>query len=116
MRTTPEALWASPEASRDAAWAAAGLPLTREAFGFRADNQLAQLAAVRAGIGIGACQYGVARRDPDLVPVLTEAFRFDLEIWVAMHEDLKSSLRMRLLFDALAAGLAAYVASSAVQP
>jgi len=94
--------------------AAAGLPLTREAFGFRADNQLAQLAAVRAGVGIGACQYGVARRDPDLVPVLTEAVRFDLEIWVAMHEDLKSSLRMRLMFDHLAAGLTAYVSSAAV--
>ena len=95
------------------ALAATGLPLTRESFSFRADNQLAQLAAVRAGIGVGACQVGVARRDPDLVPVLADAFSFDLEVWVAMHEDLKSSRRMRLMFDALAAGLEAYVASSA---
>ena len=93
--------------------AATGLPLTRESFGFRTDNQLAQLAAVRAGIGVGACQVGVARRDPDLIPVLVDAFRFDLEVWVAMHEDLKSSLRMRLMFDALAAGLEAYVAGAA---
>ena len=88
------------------------LPLTREHFAFRSDNDLAQLAALRAGFGIGGCQYGIARRDPDLIPVLTEAFRFDLEVWVAMHEDLKSSLRMRLMFDALVDGMAEYVAES----
>jgi DNA-binding transcriptional LysR family regulator len=86
--------------------------ITREAFDVRADNQLAQLAAVRAGLGIGGCQLGLARRDPDLVPVLPEAFGFDLEVWVAMHEDLKASLRMRLMFDHLAAGLAVYVRGS----
>ena len=91
---------------------ASGLPLTREDFTFRADNQIAQIAALRAGVGIGACQVGIARRDPDLVPVLEGAFRFDLDIWVAMHEDLKASRRMRLMFDHLADGLAAYVASS----
>ena len=86
-----------------------GLGLTRESFRFRADNQLAQLAAVRAGLGLGACQLAIARRDPDLVQVLPEAFAFDLEVWVAMHEDLRSSLRMRLAFDGLAEGLKAYV-------
>jgi DNA-binding transcriptional LysR family regulator len=88
------------------------LPLTREHFAFRSDNDLAQLAALRAGFGIGGCQYGIARRDPDLIPVLTDAFRFDMEVWVAMHEDLKSSLRMRLMFDALVDGMADYVAES----
>lgn len=67
---------------------------------------------MRAGLGIGGCQVGIARRDPDLVPVLPEAFSFDLEVWVAMHEDLKASLRMRLMFDHLATGLALYVRSS----
>ncbi|HEY3889131.1 MAG TPA: LysR family transcriptional regulator [Caulobacteraceae bacterium] len=88
------------------------LPLTREHFAFRSDNDLAQLAALRAGFGIGGCQYGIARRDPDLIPVLTDAFRFDMEVWVAMHEDLKSSLRMRLMFDALVEGMQDYVAES----
>jgi DNA-binding transcriptional LysR family regulator len=88
------------------------LPLTREHFAFRSDNDLAQLAALRAGFGIGGCQYGIARRDPDLIPVLNDAFRFDMEVWVAMHEDLKSSRRMRLMFDALVEGMADYVAES----
>jgi DNA-binding transcriptional LysR family regulator len=83
--------------------------LSRERFSFRSDNDLAQLAAVRAGFGIGACQAPIARRDPDLLPVLEGAFDHRLEIWVAMHEDLKASRRMRLIFDALVEGLAKYL-------
>ena len=88
------------------------LPLSRELFAFRSDGDLAQLAALRAGFGVGACQTGIARRDPDLVPVLQDAFRYDMEVWVAMHEDLKASRRMRLMFDWLADGLAEYVRES----
>jgi DNA-binding transcriptional LysR family regulator len=85
--------------------------LEPEMFAFRSDNDLAQLAALRAGFGIGACHVPLAHRDPDLVPVLQEAFRFEMEMWVAMHEDLKNSRRMRLLFDWLVEGLGDYVRS-----
>jgi len=85
--------------------------LTRDRFAFRADNNLAQLAALRAGFGIGACQAPLAARDPDLAPVLDNVFRYELEMWVAMHEDLKSSRRMRAMFDWLVEGLTAYVRS-----
>src|SRR5579863_1092620 len=51
------------------------IPLSREIFAFRSDNDLAQLAAVRAGFGIGACQATTAARDPNLVPVLEDVFR-----------------------------------------
>jgi DNA-binding transcriptional LysR family regulator len=84
-------------------------PFTREAFHFRCDDELAQIAALRAGVGIGGCQEGVARRTPELVPVLPGAARFGLEVWLVMHEDLKATPRVRLLFDALAAGLADYL-------
>ncbi|MGO8920512.1 MAG: LysR family transcriptional regulator [Stellaceae bacterium] len=85
-----------------------GLPVTRELFAFRADSDLAQLAALRAGLGIGGCQHGIARRERDLVPVLPQALSFSLEMWLAMHEDLRASRRVRLLFDHLAAALADY--------
>jgi DNA-binding transcriptional LysR family regulator len=75
---------------------------------FRADSNLAQLAAIRAGAGIGICQVGLAARDADLRRLLPELFEFPLETWVAMHEDLKSSPRWRVTFDALVAGLLAY--------
>jgi DNA-binding transcriptional LysR family regulator len=85
------------------------LPLTRESFALRTDNDLAQLAALRAGFGVGAAQIQIAARDPDLIPVLQDVFRYDMEVWVAMHEDLKTSRRMRLMFDWLVEGLTAYV-------
>jgi len=86
--------------------------LTRELFSFRSDSDLAQLAAVRAGFGVGGIQHGIARRDPNLVHVLDDVFNFELEVWVVMHEDLKASRRMRLMFDHLVAELADYVKTS----
>jgi len=81
----------------------------REDFGFRCDNDLAQLAALRAGIGIGGCQENIARRTPELVCVLPNAIDYTLEIWLVMHEDLKTTRRVRLLFDRLASGLTDFV-------
>ena len=63
------------------------------------DNDLAQLAAIRAGLGIGICQAQLARRS-DLVRVLPD-LTFYLECWVVMHEDLKTLQRLRLVFDHL---------------
>ena len=83
--------------------------LTREDFGFRCDSDLAQLAALRAGVGVGGCQDMIARRTPELVPVLPNAFQMTLEVWLVMHRDLKTAPRVRLMFDWLAAGLTDYV-------
>jgi len=41
--------------------------------------------------------------------VLEGQFRYEMEMWVAMHEDLKSSRRMRAMFDCLVEGLTEYV-------
>lgn len=90
----------------------AGVGLHRGMFALRTDSDLAQLAAIRAGCGIGVCQVGLARRDPDLVRVLPGAFSIELETWLAMHEDLRASRRCRAAFEALAAGLAEYIASA----
>lgn len=79
------------------------------AFALRTDNQLAQIAAVRAGFGIGVLQDPIAGRDPDLVPVLRAAFTAHLPVWIAMHEDLRSTHRMRIVFDALVEGMTAHV-------
>ena len=83
--------------------------LRREAFALRTDSDLAQLAAIRAGYGIGACQVGLAKRDAGLVRVLPKLFKLELDTWLTMHEDLRESARCRVSFAALAAGLARYV-------
>ena len=91
---------------------ASGIRLSRDLFAFRTDSDLAALAMLRAGIGIGACQVGIARRDPDLVRVVPDGLALDLDIWIVMHEDLRALRRMRLMFDHLAEHLAAYAATS----
>lgn len=83
--------------------------VTRDSFSFRCDSDLAQFAALKAGTGIGGCQQNIARRFKELVPVLADAIRFELEVWIAMHEDMKSTGRVRLLFDHLATGLSGFV-------
>jgi len=89
------------------------LPFGREDFSLRTDSDLAHLAAIRAGFGIGVCQCAIARRDRNLVHVLPQAFVFDLDTWLVMHEDLKASRRTRLLFDHLAQALLAYIGAVA---
>ncbi len=83
---------------------------------FRCDSHTVQLAAIRAGIGIGGCQIGIAERDENLVRVLPDEFVFDLHMWVAMHEKLKSVRRVRLVFDALCGGLSKYLESTRPKP
>lgn len=93
---------------------AKSLAVTRDLFAFRTDNDLVQFAALRAGVGIGGCQVGVARRNSDLVPVLHDTIKFTLDMWLVTHEDLRQDRRVRLLFDFLAERLGEYVKESGV--
>jgi DNA-binding transcriptional LysR family regulator len=85
-----------------------GLDLSRDAFVVRSDSEHAQFAALRAGIGIGACQRGIARREPDLLPVLPDRIGFTLDMWLVTHEDLRANRRVRQVYDVLYRRLAQY--------
>lgn len=76
---------------------------------FRADSNVAQIAAIRAGFGIGACQVNLAKRDPDLVRLFEAEFELPLETFVVMHENLRTTPRCRVTFDTLVEGLLAYI-------
>ena len=81
----------------------------RGTFALSSDSDLAQLALIRAGAGIGGCQVKLAQQDTRLRRVLPEAFALKLDTWVTMHEDLRNSPRCRATFDALVAGLQRYI-------
>lgn len=89
------------------AFAARGLAVAPAMFAFRSDSDPAQLAAIRAGIGVGICQAGIAARDPALVHVLPD-LALSLDIWIAMLPAARTLARIRTVADALAEGLAAY--------
>ncbi|MBC9966232.1 DNA-binding transcriptional LysR family regulator [Ralstonia sp. 151470066-2] len=83
--------------------------IQRHRFALRTDSDLAAIAALRAGFGIGFCQVGLAQRNPDLVRLFVDEVSITLDTWLAMHEDLRDSPRCRAVFDALAEGLRRYI-------
>jgi DNA-binding transcriptional LysR family regulator len=85
--------------------------LAELAFAFRADSNLAQLSAIRAGVGLGLCQTGLAEAPVKLTRVLPEAVEARLPCYVAMHENLRTTPVYRAAFQALAAGLRRYAAA-----
>jgi len=95
-------------ASKAASW------FKRELFSLRADSDLAQLALIRSGAGIGICQVPLAQREPVLLRILPDQFSMQLDTWITMHEDLRNSPRCRITFDALVAGMLQHASGGAV--
>lgn len=84
--------------------------LQRARLALRSDNNLAQLAAIRAAYGIGACQVALAARDPALTRVLRGEFSIMLDTWIAMHSDLRATPRCAVTFAAIVEGMSAHAA------
>jgi DNA-binding transcriptional LysR family regulator len=89
-----------------------GLQIKRTDFHFRSDSDLAQLAGLRAGLGIGGCQIGIAQRDPELTPIQPDILTFSLDMWLITHGDLRRDPNVMALFRHLATHLAAYALTS----
>ena len=86
--------------------AALGIALDESQLRLRCDDHLAQLGALRAGLGIGLCHDWFAARSPGLARLDGLAVP-PLPLWLAAHDDLPRSRRIRVVFDHLAARLAA---------
>lgn len=90
------------------ALAARGLAEDAAAFGLRTDSDLAQLAGLRAGLGVGVAQLPLAAGWAGIRRVLPE-FTESLEIWLVTHPSLRGAGRVAVTLEALAAGLLAYL-------
>ncbi|WP_245648684.1 LysR family transcriptional regulator [Sphingomonas sanxanigenens] len=77
--------------------------LDRSRFMIRTDSHPAQLAAIRAGLGIGVVQRPVALADPALCAVLPDLVAATLDTWIVTHENLRALPRIAALFDHLVA-------------
>lgn len=89
-----------------------GIPVTRNRFRFRADNQMVLWEAVRAGNGIGLGQEPLAERDLLVEKVLPGLPLPDLPVWLAMHRDVRTSVRIRRVADFLHEELKRYSAGA----
>jgi DNA-binding transcriptional LysR family regulator len=87
-------------------FAAMGQPIAREGFCFRCDDFIVQWQAVRAGLGIGFMADYMARTDPCVVQVLKAQLHIPpLPMWLAVHREIRTSKRIRAVYDYLAAEL-----------
>ncbi len=86
-------------------FAAVGYPIASEHFGLRTDDLMAYEALVRAGAGIGFLARYLARRSPELVPVLPSLSIPPLPMWLVVHREIRSNPRIRTVWDHLAQAL-----------
>ena len=83
-------------------FAAMGYPVGPEQFALRTDDLMAYWAAVRAALGIGFVAAYLLRGDPDVVTVLPELSLPSLAVWLVVHREIRTSRRIRAVFDFLA--------------
>jgi DNA-binding transcriptional LysR family regulator len=83
-----------------------GLPLSEANFSCYADHSVASWALVLQGMGIGAMLEEIALATPGVVRVLDELPPVRFPIWLVTHRELRTSRRIRVVFEALAQGLA----------
>ena len=86
-------------------FAAAGSPVTREHFAFRTDDLIVVWEAVRAGLGIGFVSEYQIRTDPAVIPLLPKLKIQPLPVWLAVHKEVRTSKRIRAVYDFLAEAL-----------
>ncbi len=71
----------------------------------RCDSLMAQVHAVRAGVGLGLLPCFLADPDPALVRLPLPAPEMETGLWLLTHEDLRRTARIRAVLDFLAEAL-----------
>ena len=95
-------------------FASFGMPLAREAFAVRTDDQVAYVRLVAEGAGVGFVTPYVLARLPDVVRVLPMLTVPPMPCWLAVHREIRGNpvverawrVLVALLPAALAAGTA----------
>ncbi|APE42906.1 hypothetical protein BOO69_05315 [Sulfitobacter alexandrii] len=84
------------------ALAAAGVEAPRR-IALRCDDPLAQIAAIRAGVGVGFCQVKLGERLGlhRVAPLIVHP----MPVWLVVHEDQARIARIRFVFDRLKSAL-----------
>lgn len=85
-----------------------GFDCSAEHTAIRTDDHLAQWAALRAGLGIGVCSRQLAERN-GLMRVLPGDVDFTVDVWIAMHQDMRRVQRVSAVFDGVGADLQVFL-------
>lgn len=85
----------------------AGFKVDKGMFEFRCDNHVVAWHAVLAGLGLGVGMPRIAALSPQLVRVLPKLPIPPLPLWLTAHRELRSTPRLKVVFDFLAEAFAA---------
>ncbi|PIF26475.1 LysR family transcriptional regulator [Acidovorax sp. 56] len=85
-----------------------GLHLSEDNFTCYADQTVSHWALVCQGMGIGATLDEIAAQSPHMVRVLDDVPPVRFPFWLASHRELRTSRRIRIVYDALAEGLSGH--------
>jgi DNA-binding transcriptional LysR family regulator len=86
---------------------ALGLAIERDAFRIRSDDHLVLWQSLRAGLGIGFCATWLADPEPGIRRVLPQLAIPALPVWLTVHREIRSSARIRIVYDFLAGAIGA---------
>ena len=81
---------------------AIGMPLTEQNFPVRAADHLVQWQMCRQGLGICFVMEEVAASAPAVIKAITDMPPLPVPLWLVSHRELRTSRRMRIVFDVLA--------------
>jgi len=84
---------------------AMGMALTPESFPYVCANQHVQWALITEGAGVGVMMAAVGDADPRVRRALDDLV-FEVPMWLTSHREVRTSRRVRVVFDLLAEALA----------
>jgi len=83
-----------------------GVPVTLEQFSIVTNNHLVHWELVKQGVAIGVMPEDIGDAEPTVMRVLPDQFDgFPIELWLVAHREVRTSRRLRVVFDVLAAAL-----------
>ncbi|MEM1112093.1 MAG: LysR family transcriptional regulator [Pseudomonadota bacterium] len=78
-----------------------GINLRSEQFRIHAASGNCMLQLIREGLGFGFLPSDAGKLFDDLVAVLPEAFNPEIPVWLVTHRELRTSRRIKLVYDLL---------------
>ncbi len=85
-----------------------GFNLTKDNFTVIAENHIAHWELLRHGVGITPMPTELGDTEPGIQRILPDLGPMDSELWLAAHRELRTTRRIRTVFDFLATELADY--------
>lgn len=79
-----------------------GIPITPDGFRIVSENGAVIWEHVRHGLGVGAMLREIAERTPGIIRLLPDLPGTPVPVWLVSHRELRTSRRVRLVFEILA--------------